>query len=244
VPLSTRFQAVVDGTNGNTYLERVDAKLFESHIHASGAVVRTDDVKGRHIALDVTIDRARIEDLLTLVMKGADSPLTGAVQVRTKFLLPAGDGDVVEKLRLDGEFSLAQARFTKFDVQQRIDALSRAGKGDAAAPGQSVVSALSGRFVLKDATLSFSRLTFAVPGAMVQLAGTLGLESEQLDFTGDLLLDASLRETTSGAKALLAAVAQPLFRRKGGGTKIPIRVRGTRDKPEFGLDVKRALLPG
>ena len=244
VPLTARFQAVVDGTNGNTYLERVDAKLFESHIHASGAVVRTEDVKGRHIALDVTIDRARIEDLLTLVMKGRDTPLTGAVQVRTKFLLPAGDADVIEKLRLDGEFSLEQARFTKFDVQKRIDALSRAGKGDEAAPGQSVVSALSGRFVLKDATLSFSRITFAVPGAIVQLAGTLGLESEELDFTGDLLLDASLRETTSGAKALLARLAQPFFRRKGGGTKIPIRVRGSRDKPEFGLDVKRALLPG
>jgi hypothetical protein len=244
LPLATRFQAVVDGTNGNTYLERVDATLLESHIHASGAVVRTEDVKGRHVALDITIDRARIEDLLRLVIKGENTPLTGAVQVRAKFLLPAGDEDVIRKLRLDGEFSLDQARFTKFDVQKRIDALSRAGKGSDAAPGESVVSALRGRFVLKDAALSFSQLTFAVPGAMVRLAGTLGLESEELDFTGDLLLDASLRETTSGAKALLAAVAQPFFRRKGGGTRIPIRVRGTRDKPEFGVDVKRALLPG
>jgi hypothetical protein len=59
-----------------------------------------------------------------------------------------------------------------------------------------------------------------------------------------LLLDASLRETTSGFKAFIGTIVQPLFRRKGGGSKIPIRIGGTPARPEFGLDVKRALLPG
>jgi hypothetical protein len=93
VPLTTRFKAVVDGTNGNTYLEQVDARIFESHIHAKGAVVRTEDVKGRHVALDVTIDKARIEDLLRLAMKGPKPVLTGAVKVTTALLLPAGEAD-------------------------------------------------------------------------------------------------------------------------------------------------------
>jgi uncharacterized protein involved in outer membrane biogenesis len=245
VPLETRFKAVVDGTNGNTYLEQVDARLLESHIHAKGAVVRTEDVKGRHVALTIRIDNARIEDLLRLALKGTKPPLTGAVTVDTTFTLPAGEADVIRKLRLDGNFALAKARFTNFDVQRRISMLSQKGKGEAALDeGESTVSELRGRFVLRDAALSFSGLTFAVPGAVVQLAGTYHLESELLDFAGDLLLDASLRETTSGVKAVLATIAQPLFRRNGGGTKIPIRVGGTRNKPSFGLDVKRALLPG
>jgi hypothetical protein len=245
VPLTTRFKAVVDGTNGNTQLEHVDARLFESHIHAKGAVVRTREVKGRHVALDITIHEARIEDLLKLVIKGQKPPLTGAVRVNTKLLLPEGDADVVRRLRLDGEFALDQARFTNFDVQKRIALLSRKGKGDdAGGDGASVVSQLRGRFALRDAALSFSNLTFAVPGARVQLTGAYHLESEALDFSGDLLLDANLSETTSGMKAVLATLAQPFFRRKGGGSKIPIRVGGTRAKPEFGLDVKRALLPG
>lgn len=245
MPLTTRFTAVVDGTNGNTALEQVDARLVESHIHAKGDVVRTEDVKGRHVTLDITIHKARIEDLLNLAMKGSKPPLTGAVKVNTKFVLPAGDVDVVRKLRLDGEFALDRARFTNFNVQKRIDALSRQAQGaDSPGEGESIVSQLRGRFVLKDATLSFSNLTFAVPGAIVQLAGSYHLESEALDFSGHLLLDASLRETTSGMKAVLATIAQPFFRRKGGGTKIPIRVGGTRAKPAFGLDVKRALLPG
>ncbi len=245
LPLSTRFSAIVDGTNGDTHLQQVDARLLESHIHASGAVVRAEDVKGRHITLDIKIDKARIEDLLKLAMKGPKLPLTGAIKVTTKLVLPAGEEDVVRKLRLDGEFALEQARFVNFDVQKRINTLSQKGQGDdSPAEGESVVSQLTGRFALRDAGLSFSTLTFGVPGAKVELAGTYHLETEALNFTGHLLLDASLRDTTSGAKAILATMAQPFFRRKGGGSKIPIRVGGTRAKPEFGLDVKRALLPG
>ena len=242
VPLKTRFKAIVDGTNGNTYLEQVDALVFESHILAKGSVVRTEDVKGRHIALDIVIDHARIEDLLRLAVKGAKSPLTGGVRLKTKFTLPAGEADVIRRLHLAGEFVLDNARFTDFDVQKRINLLSQKGRGDdALEPGESVVSALRGRFELKNATLSFPNLTFAVPGAIVQLAGAYDLSNQGLDFAGNLLLDANLSETTSGVKAVLATMAQPLFRRKGGGSRIPIKVGGTRNKPTFGLDVKRVF---
>ena len=55
VPLFTRFKAIVDGTNGDTWLDRVDARLGQSNIIASGAIVRERDVKGRHVALDIQI---------------------------------------------------------------------------------------------------------------------------------------------------------------------------------------------
>jgi len=245
VPLKTRFKAVVDGTNGNTWLDPVHATLLSSTIVARGGVVRTREVKGRQVSLDVTIAEGRIEDLLKLAVKSTKPPLTGRVALETKFLLPAGDEDVVRRLQLNGRFSLAQARFTNFNVQRRIDTLSRRGRGDTNdSVGESVVSNLHGRFVMKDGSLRFSELTFAVPGAVVQLAGSYELQRETMDFTGYLLLDATLAETTSGVKAVVARIAQPLFRRKGGGTKLPIRVSGPRAKPSFGLDVKRALTPG
>jgi hypothetical protein len=46
---------------------------------------------------------------------------------------------------------------------------------------------------------------------------------ELLDFRGDLLLDATLEKTTTGWKAVAAKLAQPLFRRSGGGSKLPIK---------------------
>jgi hypothetical protein len=105
------------------------------------------------------------------------------------------------------------------------------------------VSRLSGTFKLREGTLTFADLSFGVPGAIVQIAGTYDLKRELLDFRGHLLLDATLAETTTGWKAVAAKVAQPLFRRPGGGSKLPIRISGPREKPEFGLDVRRAIGP-
>jgi hypothetical protein len=100
---------------------------------------------------------------------------------------------------------------------------------------------MQGRFALRNARLTFSNLTFAVPGAIVQLSGTYGLHDEMIDFSGYFLSDATLADMTSGVKSLLARLAQPLFRRPGGGSKIPIRISGPRANPKFGLDVKRVL---
>lgn len=244
VSLKTRFHAVVDGTNGNTFLERVEARLLETVILAHGAVERTRDVKGRKVTLDVAIEDGRIEDVLKLAVKSDKALMTGRMQLKTKFLLPAGDEDVIDKLALDGSFRLDEARFVNINVQQRINMLSQRGQGELHDEGPSVVSKLSGRFVLRNGVLSLSELTFAVPGAIVQLTGTFDLKGDALDFGGNLLLDANLAETTTGLKALLARVAQPFFRRPGGGSKLPIRISGPRAKPEFGLDVKRAVTPG
>ncbi|MBI4265025.1 MAG: hypothetical protein HY657_11680 [Acidobacteria bacterium] len=234
---------MVDGTNGDTWLELVEARLGESTIRAKGAVVRTKDVRGRSVTLDVRIEDGRIEDLLALAVKAAQPPLTGRIAMDTAFLLPAGRQPVVERLQLDGRFSLARARFSNIDVQQRIATLSRRGRGDEgeAPPGESIVSSVGGRFVLKSGVLSFSELTFSVPGATVQLTGTYGLRDEQLALAGDLLLDASLPDTMSGFRSLLARLAQPFFRRPGGGAKLPIRITGPRTKPTFGLDLRRAF---
>ena len=244
VPLNTRFKAIVDGTNGDTILERVDAVLNKSAIVATGSIVRTQEVKGRHIDLDVTLEGARLEDLMQLAVKAAQPPLTGQIDLVTHLVLPAGPDDVVDRLQLDGAFQLAQARFTNINVQRRITTLSRRGRGeesDEGAERERVVSNLRGRFTLNNATLRFSELTFAVPGSVVQLRGAYNLRSQQMDFRGELLTDATLADMTSGVKSLLARVAQPLFRRKGGGSRLPIRISGTRAKPEFGLDMGRVF---
>ena len=242
VPLTTKFTALVDGTNGDTYLERVEARLNNSTILASGSVVRTEDVKGRHISLDVRLDGARLEDLMQLAVKATRPPLTGRIDLTTKFVLPAGEGDVIERLQLDGQFELAQARFTNLNVQRRITTLSRRGRGeenDEGAEGERVVSNLRGRFVMRDARLTFSALTFSVPGSTVELRGTYDMRGGTINFIGNLLTDASLADMTSGWKSLVARVAQPFFRRPGGGSRLPIKISGPREKPEFGLDMSR-----
>jgi hypothetical protein len=247
VKLTTRFKAIVDGTNGDTHLERVEARLNNSTILARGSVVRTEDVKGRRVTLDVRLDGARLEDLMTLAVKSSKPPLVGRIDLTTSFVLPQGEADVVDRLELSGTFHLAQARFTNLNVQRRITTLSRRGRGeesDEGAESERVVSNLRGRFVLRNAVLSFSELTFAVPGSVVRLHGSYNLHSEVIDFQGELLTDATLADMTSGFKSMLARVAQPFFRREGGGSRLPIKIAGPRSKPAFGLDMGRVFNKG
>ena len=69
--------------------------------------------------------------------------------------------------------------------------------------------------------------------------------SEELAFTGTLVMQASISETVTGLKSVLLKAIDPLFRHKGGGSEIPIRIGGTIGSPSFGLDTSassRALV--
>ena len=109
----------------------------------------------------------------------------------------------------------------------------------------SVVSDFQGRFKLANGRLDLPDLTFAVPGGKVQLAGAYALEAETLDFKGRLLLDAKISQTVTGFKSVLLKAVDPLFKQKdGSGSAIPIKIGGSRNAPEFGLDVSRVFKRG
>jgi hypothetical protein len=244
VHLKTSFKATVDGTNGDTLLDPVNAQIIGSTLVAKGGVTGTRGIKGKTVSLFVTVNEGKLEDLLHLAVKAAQPPITGLVSFKTQFRLPPGDQDIVDKLNLDGAFKIRAAHFTSFKVQEKVETLSRRGKGQTEDTGSSnVVSNLNGAFTLKAGVITFSKLTFGVPGASVQLSGTYGLRDEKFDFHGNLRLEAKLSETTSGIKAFLLKAVDPLFKGKDAGSVIPIKVEGTRRQPSFGLDIAGAL-PG
>jgi hypothetical protein len=96
---------------------------------------------------------------------------------------------------------------------------------------------------LRNGTLTLGTLTFDVDGAQVRLAGSYGVQSERLDFRGQLRLRAKMSQTQIGWKSVVLKVFDPLFRKDGAGTVLPITVSGTRAAPKFGVDVKKALIP-
>src|SRR5581483_3228710 len=127
--LRTKYHAIVDGTNGNTILDEVDGNFLNTSLVARGRVVDTPGRDGRTVALDIVMDKARLEDVLRLAVNTPKPPITGALRIRTKFVLPPGDQDVVKKLRLDGQFSIGAGRFTSPDVQVKINELSQRARG-------------------------------------------------------------------------------------------------------------------
>jgi hypothetical protein len=246
-PLHVKYQALIDGTNGDTRLNNIDAWFLSSYLHATGAVLDAPTGKqGRTVRLDVVMDKARIEDIMRMAVKTASPPMVGALKLNTKFLLPPGENDVVDRLRLDGRFAILKARFTSYDVQGKIQELSRRGRGkkdETETPR--VASDFAGRFKLGDGRLALPEVSFDVPGARVELAGTYALKPETLDFKGQLLLDAKISQTVTGWKSLLLKAVDPLFKQKdGSGSAIPIKIGGSRNAPDFGLDVRRVFKRG
>jgi hypothetical protein len=243
-PLSVHYRAVVDGTSGDTLLEMVEADLARSHVSATGAIVGVDGVKGRRITLDTRVGGGRIEDFVRLTTRVARSPIAGDVDASARLDIPPGGDEVIERMDLAGSFALASARFTSAAVQARIDELSRRGRGQPKDESvDDVASDMRGDFALRNATLTLQSLSFAVEGAQVRLAGTYGVQSERLDFRGQLRLRAPVSQTQTGWKSVVLKVFDPLFRKDGAGTVLPITVSGTRAAPRFGVDVKQALRP-
>jgi hypothetical protein len=242
IPLNTRFDACVDGSDGDTYLDRVNATLGSTPIDARGRIEGTVGVHGRTVALEVRIEKGRIEDVLRLAVKGPPL-MKGALSLDARLMLPPGAGPVVRRLELDGQFGLTGTQFTGKALQSKINEFSRRGRGDVENPTPaSVASNLRGRFALANGVMRLPSLNFAVPGAELRLAGRYGLESEALAFQGTVRLQAKVSETTTGVKSLLLKIVDPFFSRKGAGTVLPIHITGTREQPKFGVDVKRALL--
>jgi hypothetical protein len=241
VPLHTKFHAIVDGTNGDTRLQPVDAQLAHSHILAVGEVVRATDVPGHNITLDVKVGSGRIEDMLKLAVKTEPPLMTGALTMHTKLHLPPGKGSVIEKLRLDGNFQITGAHFTSDKVAAKIDELSLEGQGrpkevkEAVRPN--VASEMQGDFILAGSRITISGLKFTVPGVQVAMDGVYTLDGEQFDFRGVARLDARVSQMVTGWKSLALSVADPLFSKHGAGTELPITVTGTRSEPQIGVEL-------
>ena len=241
MPLETTFHSIVDGTNGNTWLRPVDGKFRETAVHAEGGVVEHEGADGRTVTLDVTLDRARLEDVLFLAVSADPPPMSGALKLRARLVLPPGHVDALQKLRLDGTFAIDDARFVNGGVQAKVNEASQKARGDAGGPEQ-VVSDFSGRFAMSGGVIRFSTIDFSMPGAKVTLNGTFAAATQAMDFKGTVRLDAKLSELTTGMKSMFLKVIEPVFRRKGV-TVIPITVGGTVKEPKVGLDIGRAFTP-
>jgi hypothetical protein len=239
--LKTQFRAVVDGLNGDTLLRPVKAWLGGSLIVAHGGVLRTTGVKGETISLVVTTDYAQLADIIGIAVKSSTAPLVGRVTIDTRFDLPPGHQDIADRLQLNGNFIIQSAHFTNPDVEQKMTHLSERGEGKPGQKGSPAVLNLKGHFALSGGVMSFSQLSFDVPGASVNLRGKYGLTAENLDFTGVLRLKAKLSQTTRGIRALLLRPLDPLFKGKNAGTVIPIKITGTRQHVSFGIQLGKVF---
>jgi hypothetical protein len=233
VHLRTNFETLVDGTNGNTVLKPIRARLNTTQFVTSGAIIKHDGNNRRSIDLDVNMPNGELLDLLRLAMK-AKPIMSGRVQMSARIQIPPLQGKVGDKLILDGKFIVQRGQFLRNDIQDKIDTLSRRGQGQ---PGNEAISDvfsdMRGEFHLGNRSIEFKTLSFDVPGSRVSLAGIYDVSDDQLDFDGSLSLDAKVSQTMTGWKRWVLKPIDPIFARNGAGTLLKIKVTGSSKQPQF-----------
>ena len=251
MPLETTFQATVDGTNGDTRLHPVRATLGQSRFIAEGEIVGippetlpngTTKPGGHRIALNVKIDRQRMEDFLRLTSTSGTPILTGELTLKTKLEIPPGSQPVEEKLELKGDFQLDDAAFTSTKIQNDVGDLSMRGQGepkDAKDAGDGVRSSIQSNFTMANGVITLPNLQYTVPGAEIDLNGTYAVDGGVLNFMGTARTEATVSKMVGGWKGFLLKPADKLFERHGAGTEVPIHVDGTEHDPHFGVDFKK-----
>lgn len=270
LPLRTRFRARVDGTDGDTWLDPVDATLGRSQFTVKGRIVRMRTLVenggvapaapetvqgspfegGHDILLDIDVEHQNIGDFMRLTNQQKQPLLTGIVTVKAQLHIPPGNEKVDQRLTLNGAFQLDQAHFTSDKIQAKVDELSLRAQGQ---PGVAkaqqkdqtnaqqtadVDSSMQSNFQVANAVVTLPDLQYRVPGALIRLKGTYGLDGA-LSFIGSARMDATVSQMVGGWKGFFLKLADPLFKKDDAGALIPIHVSGTRDAPKFGIDLSR-----
>ena len=242
VNLNTRFHSVVNGTDGDTILEPVDARFLHSEFICSGSVANEPGRHGKTVSLDAHTVNARMEDILTLIVGDSRPFVKGHVTFQSNIVIPSGHEDVINKLQLNGSFALNNAEFTSEKVVRRLQTLSQRARGidekeAENLPRQMVASDFKGRFRLAKGTVSFSSLSFSLPGAAILLKGTYDLRNQRMDMNGKFRMQSTLSDTQAGIKHWILKPLDPIFEKDGAGFEVPLMVKGTKDHPEITADV-------
>jgi hypothetical protein len=244
VPLRTTFHAIVDGTNGDTYLEPVDAWLNKSHIVARGSV-QIIKGKGHLIRLQVKVGPdADIADMLNLAMKMQPALMHGQLNLNTTLVIPPGKQRVAEKLQLKGKFEIHNATFPDHSIQNAVDELSLRGSGkpkeasEASKRGIKIASDMRGDFALGNGRLTIPDVNYQVPGAYIRMHGLYKMEGNDFDFSGHVKLKAKVSQMVSSWwKKVLLLPVDPIFSGHGAGTDLPIKVTGDKHSTHVGLNI-------
>jgi hypothetical protein len=239
VHLSNEFQAAVDATNGDTYLQNVRSHFERTTVLSSGGVTGKPGQHGKTVALDMAVKDGRIDDLLRLITGEKHPSMTGNISLHARVKLPPGPPGFLKKLDLEGDFGVTQERFTNAAVQSPLNKLTESARGEnkkqEAEDPETVLSDLKGHVSVKAGIATLSNVSFTAPGTLAQIRGTYNLLDKTVNLQGVLHTNGKLSDTTSGFKALVLKGISPFLKKKTV-TIVPFTVNGTSTQPSFALD--------
>jgi hypothetical protein len=246
VHLAAQFDATVNGLHGDVELEAVRAHFRKTTIEGSGSVSGQGVENGKVANFQLSSNHARIEDLLWMFVSNNPPDMAGAITFRSVATLPPESRPFLQRLKLQGEFGISNARYPHPETQRKIDVLSAQARGQADKvedaeeklgtpidPGR-VLANLKAKVNLQDGTAQLRDLSFDLPGAAALLNGSYNLESERVDLRGKARINTQLSKATTGVKSVLLKVVQPFMKKsKTKESVVAIHMGGTYRHPTF-----------
>jgi hypothetical protein len=241
------YDATVDGRNGDVDLNAVRGRFRNTTIFGAGTVKGKLGQKGKTADVVLSSKDARIQDLLWMFVSENPPAMTGSIVFRASAQLPPDDRSFTEKVRVEGDFGISDAKYPNPDTQKNIDMLSARARGEAAKvedtqekdpsydPGH-VISDLKGHVLLKNAVAQLSDVSFNVPGASARVSGTYSLKNEKVDLRGHMHMEAELSKTTTGVKSVLLKAMRPFIHKsRHHESVVAIHIGGTYEHPTYGV---------
>jgi len=234
--IKTRFIGSVDLKNGDVDITALQADFGKTTLAATARVAGPQ----KAVSLNVIRGKGELQDLILLFSNAPHSPILGPISFTAKAALPPGDRPFTERVRLEGTFDIDRAHFTAPKTQQGVDKLSAESQGEhsALAEDNDAVSDLDGQVTLKDGIARFSQITFSVPGATANMAGTYSLLNKRVKFDGKMRMKATLSQATTGAKSVFLKVLDPFYKKKGAGAELPVQMAGIYGDTHFSVGLR------
>ncbi len=239
--LTSDFKAVVNATDGDTFLEEVRSRFGKTTLLSTGSIAGRPGEKGKVVLLEVTSAGGRVEDLLNLFITAKQSPMTGNFALKARVTLPPAHEPFLQKLKLEGDFGLAAGKFTSHDTQEMVDKLStsarrRATEEEKENP-ETALSNLQGHISARDGITTFTNVAFRIPGANAKVNGTYNLLTQRVDLHGVLSTGGKLYVTQKGFHSLLLRAISPFLKHREHLTIVPFKVTGIYPDAVIALDV-------
>ncbi len=241
MPLHTVFHAYVDGTDGDTYLDPVQARLKNSDFTARGKVVLIKG-QGHDIEMNVDVPHAHMQDFLELSAKTRPPVMNAVLTMKAQLHIPPGDTRVAQKLELAGKFQLHDVRFNNPAIQDKVDGLSARAQGrpkevaEVSTDKQAEVSSMmSATFSIEHGLVNVHDMHYQIPGALVLMNGVYSMDGNLFEFKGHVRTDATASQMVTGWKSWLLKPVDPFLKKNGAGLELPISISGTQGDVHFGL---------
>lgn len=240
--LVVNYKLGVNAMNGDIGLDNIVAVFDRTTLSVTGSITSVAGHPGKDLSVDVSTDRARIEDLMDLFVSSSQPPMTGNLTGHLEAYVPGGRDSFLRRMTAKGDFGLERGKFADTQTQQGLSRLSESAEKGSAAKGENPVTVLSdlkGRFTVAGGMAHLSNVKFQVPGASAALDGEYSIIDYHTNIRGLLITNGNVSAAETGVKSFLLKVLNPFFKRWRQQKVVPFKIAGPYGHTRVSLDLNR-----